>query len=202
MKVVDLFCGAGGFSEGFERAGFEIIKAYDIWTPAILTHNMNHGNGKNPALKGNVFDISMLDDDEFEKAIPDSEIIIGSPPCVSFSNSNNSGKADKTDGIKLINAFLRIVARKMFKPKSKLKYWVMENVVNSKNYIKDEYTMEDLDCSYLGNHKLIIPNKEIFNMKYFGVPTNRKRFICGEFPILNNLNDDKTLIVLDDILMH
>ncbi|EON71488.1 DNA cytosine methyltransferase [Lysinibacillus sphaericus] len=199
MKVVDLFCGAGGFSEGFERAGFEIIKAYDIWTPAILTHNMNHGDGKNPALKRDVFEISMLDDDEFEKAIPDSEVIIGSPPCVSFSNSNNSGKADKTNGIKLINAFLRIVARKMFKPKSKLKYWVMENVANSEIYMKNEYSMEDLECCHLGDHTLIIPNKKVYNMKYFGVPTNRKRFICGKYPQLNNLNDEENLIVLEDI---
>ena len=131
MKVIDLFCGAGGFSEGFERAGFEIVRAYDIWAPAILTHNQNHGNGKQIAFKGDIYEISMLDNEEFEKWIPDTEVIIGSPPCIAFSNSNKSGKADKTEGIKLIEAFLRIVARKMSKPNSKLKYWVMENVENS-----------------------------------------------------------------------
>lgn len=200
MRVVDLFCGAGGFSEGFERAGFEIIRAYDIWAPAILTHNMNHGNGSNPAEKGDIYTISLLNDEEFEKAIPDSEIIIGSPPCIAFSNSNKSGKADKTEGIKLINAYLRIVARKMNKPNSILKYWVMENVENSQNFVNDFYDSTDLEWSELEDFVLNIPQKKTFNMKYFGVPTNRKRFLCGRFPDLVNLNNDEEIIKLKDVL--
>lgn len=200
MRVIDFFCGAGGFSEGFERAGFEIIKAYDIWSPAILTHNLNHGGNKDVAIKGDVFEISMMDDEEFEKCVPDSEVIIGSPPCIAFSNSNKSGKADKKEGIKLINAFLRIIARKMNKPNSKLIYWVMENVENSKGFIKDNYNSVDLEWDELGDFVLEIPRKNVFNMKYFGVPTNRKRFICGNYPELMNLNGDEGLINLGEIL--
>ena len=62
-----------------------------------------------------VLKISNLPDEEFELLIPDSEVIIGSPPCVSFSNSNKSGNNDKSEGIQLILAFLRIVARKKWK---------------------------------------------------------------------------------------
>lgn len=200
MKVVDLFCGAGGFSEGFERAGFEIVKAYDIWAPAILTHNQNHGNGKIVASKGDVYEISLLDDEEFEKYIPDTEVIIGSPPCTTFSNSNKSGKADKTEGIKLIEAFLRIVARKKSKPNSKLKYWVMENVENSLKYVEEKYTATDLNWPALGEFILDIPQKNIFNMKHFGVPTNRKRSICGEYPIPQQTHDEK-FITLGEIML-
>ncbi|MEC4620136.1 DNA cytosine methyltransferase [Bacillus paranthracis] len=199
MKVIDLFCGAGGFSEGFERAGFEIVRAYDIWAPAILTHNQNHGNGKQIAFKGDIYEISMLDDEEFEKWIPDTEVIIGSPPCIAFSNSNKSGKADKTEGIKLIEAFLRIVARKMSKSNSKLKYWVMENVENSLGFVEDNYTAEDLSWPELGDFILNVPQKRIFNMKYFGVPTNRKRSICGLYPDLQELNGEKDIITLGEV---
>ena len=31
MKIVDLFCGCGGLSLGFQNAGFEIVAAYDKW---------------------------------------------------------------------------------------------------------------------------------------------------------------------------
>ncbi|MED3995596.1 DNA cytosine methyltransferase [Peribacillus frigoritolerans] len=202
MKVVDLFCGAGGFSEGFERAGFEIIRAYDIWGPAILTHNMNHANGKEVALKGDIYKIAWSNDEEFEKAIPDSEVIIGSPPCIAFSNSNRSGKADKSNGVALIEAFLRIVARKKFKKNSKLKYWVMENVGNSEKYVEDSYSMKDLGLEGLTDEVLKVKGStsKLYNMKYFGVPTNRIRYICGEFPEIVETTAENDVISLGEIL--
>lgn len=41
-KVIDFFCGAGGFSEGFRQQGFKVIKGIDNWQLAIDTHNLNH----------------------------------------------------------------------------------------------------------------------------------------------------------------
>lgn len=40
-NVLDFFCGAGGFSEGFRQMGLEIIHGYDHWKPAIDTFNHN-----------------------------------------------------------------------------------------------------------------------------------------------------------------
>ena len=112
MKVADFFCGAGGFSEGFRQAGFEIAFALDKWQPAINTHHANHPNAK--TILKNIEEVAYLSDKEFEELIPDTEIIIGSPPCVAFSNSNKSGKGDKSLGLKLLKAYLRIIARKKF----------------------------------------------------------------------------------------
>jgi len=119
MKVIDFFCGSGGFSEGFRQAGFDVIWAVDNWQPAVDTHRENH-SGSNTILD-DVIRLSKLPDKEFEKIIPDSEIIIGSPPCIAFSNSNKSGKGDKTKGIELFEAFLRIIFRKKYKKNSILK---------------------------------------------------------------------------------
>ena len=51
-------------------------------------------------------------DIELINALPNTEIIIGSPPCVNFSMSNRAGKADKSLGVRLIEAYLRVVAVK------------------------------------------------------------------------------------------
>ena len=135
LTVADFFCGAGGFSEGFNQEGFEIAFALDYWKPAHITHVHNH-----PNCKGLCIDILDIDFNKIDEIIPDTDIIIGSPPCVSFSNSNSSGKADKTLGIKLILQFLKIVLYKKTKCNSKLKFWIMENVPNSIKFVKDRYT--------------------------------------------------------------
>ena len=41
-KIIDLFCGCGGLSKGFEMAGFEPVLAIDFWKDAIDTYNFNH----------------------------------------------------------------------------------------------------------------------------------------------------------------
>lgn len=102
MRVADFFCGGGGFSEGFRQAGFEIVFAVDKWAPAVNTYKGNKPGAN--VIQDDVIRISNLPDDEFEALVPDSEVIIGSPPCQSFSHSNKSGNADKELGIKLIEA--------------------------------------------------------------------------------------------------
>jgi hypothetical protein len=41
-KIIDLFCGCGGLSLGFEMAGFEVSYAIDMWEKAVSTYNHNH----------------------------------------------------------------------------------------------------------------------------------------------------------------
>ena len=43
-KAVDLFCGCGGMSLGFQEAGFKITSAFDNWDPAVQIYkqNFNH----------------------------------------------------------------------------------------------------------------------------------------------------------------
>ncbi|WP_238702748.1 DNA cytosine methyltransferase, partial [Bacillus thuringiensis] len=41
-NVIDLFSGCGGFSSGFERAGYRILLGVDIWSDALKTFQANH----------------------------------------------------------------------------------------------------------------------------------------------------------------
>lgn len=183
--VIDFFCGAGGFSEGFRQQGFDIIYGVDYWEPAIKTFNHNFNLS---CIKKNILD--------FENSIseienlPDSDVIVGSPPCVSFSNSNKSGKADKLMGVRLTEVFFKIVAVKKHCPNSSLKAWFMENVTNSVNYLKDSYTFNDLNLTDWATKYNIEPNAQaiilndnrlIVNSADFGTPQIRKRVISGEF---------------------
>lgn len=198
MRVVDFFCGGGGFSEGFRQAGFDIVFAVDKWEPAVKTYKGNkpHVN----VIQDDVIRIASLPDDEFEALVPDSEVIIGSPPCQSFSHSNKSGNADKSLGIKLIEAYLRIIARKKFKPNSILRYWVLENVPAVKSYIKEEYSAADLG---LEGDFILRPHDGAsgkYNAKFFGAPTNRERYLCGEFPKPIETHNESNVVTLKKVL--
>lgn len=185
LTVIDFFCGAGGFSEGFRQMGYEIVYGFDHWKPAVETFNHNFDLNCEPK---NILD--------FKKSIseienlPNTEIIIGSPPCVSFSSSNKSGNADKSLGVELTETFLRIVAVKKHQPNSILKAWFMENVVNSKRYLQTAYTFKDLGLTEWANKNRISPlkiaidlydNTAIINSADYGSFQARKRLISGEY---------------------
>src|SRR5690554_6903853 len=184
LTVIDFFCGAGGFSEGFRQMGFDIIYGYDHWKPAVDTYNHNFN------LKCSTKNILDFESSIEEiNAIPNTDIIIGSPPCVSFSSSNKSGKADKSLGVRLTETFLRIIAVKKHQPNSTLKAWFMENVVNSKRYLQTTYTFKDLDLTNWAKENNISPNKiaidlsentAIINSADYGAIQARKRLISGE----------------------
>ena len=183
--VADFFCGAGGWTEGFYQEGFKVIFALDSWKQALITHEHNHNECKTVCM--NILEIDSVE--KIDEIVPDTDIIVGSPPCVSFSYSNNSGNADKTLGMKLIRQFLKIVLYKKTKKNSKLKYWIMENVPNSIKFVKDKYTAEELGLdSSLPD--LIINIKTILTASDYGSPQGRKRAIVGDFIIPDITNID------------
>jgi len=175
-SVADFFCGAGGFSEGFRQAGFEVAFALDNWKPAIATHEFNH-----PGCKHFLGDILAVPYNKIDELVPDTDVIVGSPPCVAFSHSNKAGKGDKSLGMALIHKYLQIVAIKKNKKGSRLRYWVLENVPNSAKHIKDSYTFEELGLPGGDRVALTIVTRGIYNAADYGAPQTRKRFLCGDF---------------------
>ena len=184
LKVVDFFCGAGGFSEGFHQMGYTIVHAYDNWKPTIDTYN--HNFNLNCEVKNSLDFIHSIAEIEY---LPNTEIIIGSPPCVSFSSSNKSGNAVKSLGVELTETFLRVVALKKHQTNSILKAWFMENVVNSKRYLQTAYTFKHLGLAEWAIINRISPlkiaidlyeNTTVVNSADYGSFQARKRVMSGE----------------------
>ena len=128
FAFVDLFAGAGGFSEGFLQAEvnnkfFDFIAASDINENCELTHvvRYNHQLDLNAGfLKQDITEPDFLDN--LIKQVGDKKIdvVCGGPPCQSFSLAGKRKKFDKKDD--LFSHYLGVI--KLLQPK----YFVMENV--------------------------------------------------------------------------
>ena len=75
---IDLFCGAGGLSLGFSRAGFKPLAAFDSWTPAAETYRANLGD--------HVQRVGVTQDLD----VPEASVIVGGPPCQGFSSAGDA----------------------------------------------------------------------------------------------------------------
>ena len=196
-KTIDLFCGAGGFSLGFERAGFKTELAIDKWEPAINTFNYNRKNKV-----GLNIDIYEYDDERLEKFIGEHEIdgIIGGPPCQGFSMVGTRDADDDRNNLYL--QYVRFVD--VVKPK----FFILENVKGLLT-LKDGFFKKDIinrftDLGYNVNFKMLLASD-------YGVAQNRYRvFFVGlrkeifgdtffEFPEGNPLNSVSTSEALSDL---
>ncbi len=79
IRVIDLFSGCGGFSVGFEKAGYRITKAVEFDKEIAASYSHNHKGTKMYAE-----DIGKIaDTDHFSRN--EAAVIIGGPPCQGFS---------------------------------------------------------------------------------------------------------------------
>ena len=94
MKCIDLFAGCGGLSLGFEKAGYDVLAAFDYWDLSIAVYKAN--------FKHLIVKQDLTKEQEAIKAIKafSPEIIMGGPPCQDFSSAGkrdvNGGRADLT----------------------------------------------------------------------------------------------------------
>lgn len=128
FTFVDLFAGAGGFSEGFLQAEhnnkfFDFVVANDINENCELTHvvRYNHQLGLDAAfLKQDITEPDFLDNLLEKIDGRKIDVVCGGPPCQSFSLAGKRKKFDKKDD--LFSHYLEVI--KVLQPK----YFVMENV--------------------------------------------------------------------------
>jgi DNA (cytosine-5)-methyltransferase 1 len=87
--VVDLFCGAGGLSEGFHRAGFRTVLAVDHNPVAVRTYRLNHPEvPEDRVLCEDLRDFSK-DAQRLREILGDQrvDVLVGGPPCQGFSRA-------------------------------------------------------------------------------------------------------------------
>jgi DNA (cytosine-5)-methyltransferase 1 len=169
MNVIDLFCGAGGLSYGFKKAGFNILLGIDSDPIALKTYELNHPESK--ILEGDVSKITKYD---IKKVIGNKkiDIIIGGPPCQGFSMAGRRDPGDSRNV--LIENYLNLVSE--MDPK----LFVIENVrgllsmkTSKKGLVIDNIIKLALEKGYFIT---IYP----LDASDFGVPQKRKRvFLIG-----------------------
>lgn len=103
--VVELFCGCGGTSLGFEMAGFQIAVGVDILTPAIETFRNNH-EGVSTIL-GDIHEVQPKQIIELLNGTR-VDVLIGGVPCQGFSLNNRKRHEDDKRN-KLYLEFIRFV---------------------------------------------------------------------------------------------
>ncbi|MDM8292057.1 DNA cytosine methyltransferase [Faecalicoccus pleomorphus] len=159
IKVVSLFSGGGGLDLGFKQEGYDIVWAIDNNANAVATYKKN--------LNDHIIcsDINYID----VTSIPSVDLVIGGPPCQSFSLAGKRHVEDARG--QLVWKYIEII--EYLKPKA----FVFENVVgllSAKNSSK-EYVIDLLRKAFnkIG-YKL---TTKIVNAADYGIPQRRKRVI-------------------------
>lgn len=168
LIAIDLFCGCGGFSYGFQQAGFEMALGIDMWKDATITykHNFPGANVINE-------DITLIDAETILSKAGckkgESDVIIGGPPCQGFSVSGKRMIDDPRN--KLYKSFVSIVEQ--LQPK----VFVMENVPGLIRLFGGKVKEEVLsDFSAIGYRVKV----QQLSSDDYGVPQQRKRvFFVG-----------------------
>lgn len=193
--AIDLFCGAGGCSEGLIQAGFHILFSSDISDMVEMTYRHRHEQlgliqGINTWFER--ADIKELTGDDIRrhiagleifrnKEIPDIDLMIGGPSCQGFSRAGRRDRSDPRN--KLFGEYVRVINE--VRPK----YIVLENVegfmdmqfmgyvgITGIRYADGSVTPDILrsELRAIGYSTL---EPQILNAAAYGVPQRRNRAI-------------------------
>lgn len=163
MKIIDLFCGIGGLSLGFEQAGFEVVSAVDMWADAVKTYNHNRNEKVAKVISVEDYNVKVLPTIIANKKITG---IIGGPPCQGFSTVGKREVEDPRN--KMYLEFYKAV--KLVNPD----FFLIENVkgmltLNKGAFVKDLLKRFGEDgLGYTISYQLL-------NAADYGIPQNRYR---------------------------
>ncbi len=152
---IDLFCGAGGLSLGFQEANFKCVCAIDNNASAILTYQNN-------------FQDHIGQSDITENVpLPVADVIIGGPPCQGFSSAGMRRTDDKRNS--LVRVFSELVARQ--KPSA----FVFENVEGFLTSSNGDRVFDLLDPLIESGYHIHLRK---INAANYGIPQHRKRVLA------------------------
>ena len=156
-RVVDLFAGCGGLTQGFEDAGFSVAGAFEFWDVAADCYAANF---EHPVYRDDLSDIESAVI-KIQKLNP--EVIIGGPPCQDFSHAGKRVEDARAD---LTVAYAKIVVA--IAPR----WFVMENVDRAQKSAKYQKARAIFKDAGYGLTEVVL------NAALCGAPQRRKRFLC------------------------
>ena len=166
LSTIDLFCGAGGITEGFREAGYRCLYANDCMPEAIETFSVNH-----PEAWAEADGVEDVDAAQVRRRLGLKEgaldVLVGGPPCQGFSiNAPERFLSDPRN--QLFKHYLRFLEE--FEPKA----FLFENVPGLLSLGDGKVFRQIL--SQFAEHGYHVTAKILFAAHY-GVPQERWRLI-------------------------
>lgn len=158
MKAIDLFAGLGGFSEGAEQAGCEVVWAANHWPAAVQVHTQNH--------PGTVHACQDLQQADWTQ-VPAHDLLLASPACQGHSRARGTDRPhhDATRA----TAWAVVSALECHRPALAL----IENV--------PEFTRWQLFPAWCSALQALgyTPSPHLVDAADFGVPQHRERVLIA-----------------------
>lgn len=189
VKVIDLFCGIGGLTHGFESEGFNVVAGIDIDGKCEYGYkNSNHAEFIHE-------DISKVKTKEIKKLFNGAKIkvLIGCAPCQPYSGLNKH-KGENRNVTPLMK-FAEII--KEVKPD----IISMENVRGLANPDKYPEFANFLDILHKTGYKF---DYQVIDTSDYGIPQTRHRLVLlasryGEIKLIDPTTKNKKITVRDVI---
>ncbi len=195
--VIDLFCGVGGFSAGFEATGeFEVVAGVDMLGDRLATFTANHS-----AANAYGTDIRAVTVDTLNSENPRPFVIIGGPPCQGFSSIRPFRHVEwKDPRNNLGEEFCRIVAA------LQSDWLVFENVVGLLTHNGGKTYASLMGAFEAIGYRV---SAKVLNAAYHGLPQRRERlFIVGsrhgksfDWPMPTHHHDQRSMIGRSSLLL-
>lgn len=169
FTAIDLFCGAGGLTQGLKKSGFTVIAGVEINQLAAKTYKKNHP--KVTIYRDDIRDLNpeiLLKELNIKKG--DLDLLAGCPPCQGFSSHTTRNKSSSVNDNRndLVFEFLRFV--EILLPKTIM----LENVpALAKDWRIQKVLNRLSEIGYFINGESI----QVKDASNYGVPQRRKRLI-------------------------
>jgi len=197
LKVLDLFSGCGGFSYGFQEAGYEVLLGVDNADLALETFKYNHKNSQ-------TFNLDLSDNKSIDKIVKflddvgGVDVIIAGPPCQGFSLTGSRKEDDERN--KLFYSVFEISKALKEKPKA----IIIENVPGLATLYKGKAKLE-IERNFEENG--YTHSSKILYAPDYGVPQIRKRLFFvgldkpyGKFIFPNAIRDEKDYVTCEEAI--